>query len=711
MSALHERVFFSGPTPCLPETIAAPYGSGHDHLSDELSLCRLLFSRLPALRAMCDRTELLTTSRAEMTVRAQAEAQLQKTQLRMNTLRTAIAARIAATARNTLLPLPALAARFTLDEAAQDILKLLVAVELEPELLLAAGDGQPTGGPNFLVPQLLYELCAAPAGPPRSQWLAHLIGPQSLIEQRLVLRNDESTPLFPFGAAPLRLHPQVLAFILQRPGELDPVLASCATYSPAPDPTALSSGEQRLGLALADDAQGHCLWLIGPPRYGGRELARRLCGVRGRDILELDLGAFLDEPVTQRVRILRELSLVQRLLRAVLIVQCTSDLNEPHVRAAVLRCLRRQDTQAGGPVILLTEHASPEISSVLGAAVCHQLPAPQQESRAVAWRAASRGLNLPISDPQIRLISAQFPLGEREIGDVLKSVQRVCARNEIPSYEVLRHAATQRLRGRLGQYSSLVTTPFGWEDLILPPEELSRLEDLVNSQKHRDKVLTTWQMATKVPYGNGLAALLSGAPGTGKTMAASVIANTLGRELHRVDLSRVVDKYIGETEKRLGAIFDAASEAHAVLLFDEADGLFTRRTAVSSSNDRYANLETGFLLQRMEQHTGITILTTNRLKNIDEAFLRRLQFRIEFPFPDEEARAQIWQSCFTDKLPLADDIDCLYLGQKYELAGGHIKASVLRAAYHAAAAGQPLSLDMLCMAADAEYQNLGKLEV
>jgi SpoVK/Ycf46/Vps4 family AAA+-type ATPase len=191
-------------------------------------------------------------------------------------------------------------------------------------------------------------------------------------------------------------------------------------------------------------------------------------------------------------------------------------------------------------------------------------------------------------------------------------------------------------------------------------------------------------------------------------MAASIVAAELARDLYRVDLSRIVDKYIGETEKNLSRIFDAAADADAVLLFDEADSLFGKRTAVQSSNDRYANLETNFLLQRIEQHPGISILTTNHVQNIDEAFARRIPFRVEFPFPDPSARAEIWRRSFADGAPRGK-LDFGALGRAYELSGGNIKSAVLRAVFTAARAGSPVSHDQLVRAAKRELENMGRL--
>jgi SpoVK/Ycf46/Vps4 family AAA+-type ATPase len=308
---------------------------------------------------------------------------------------------------------------------------------------------------------------------------------------------------------------------------------------------------------------------------------------------------------------------------------------------------------------------------------------------------------------QIERLAGDFALGPGEIADIVSSAQRLSP--GAADYDGLRRACVARLQGRLGRLADLVVTHFRWDDLVLPDEEIDRLWEIVIYQQYRQQVFSGWNLVSKLPYGGGIAALFSGPPGTGKTMAASVIANALGRELHRVDLSRVVDKYIGETEKNLAGVFDAAAAAGAVLLFDEADALFAKRTTVSSSNDRYANLETNFLLQRIEAHAGITLLTTNNPRSIDEAFLRRIQFKVEFPFPDAAMRARLWTESLPAELPLAADVRPDALGADFELSGGHIRAAVLRAAYRAAALGQPVSQQLLADAALIELEGLGKL--
>jgi SpoVK/Ycf46/Vps4 family AAA+-type ATPase len=202
-------------------------------------------------------------------------------------------------------------------------------------------------------------------------------------------------------------------------------------------------------------------------------------------------------------------------------------------------------------------------------------------------------------------------------------------------------------------------------------------------------------------------ALLAGPSGTGKTMAAQVIAHELGLELFAIDLSGVVSKYIGETEKNLDAIFRAAEGTDAVLLFDEADALFGKRSEVRDSHDRYANLEVSYLLQRMEAHDGVAILATNLRQNLDEAFLRRLAFTIRFPFPEEEERRRIWSMVWPATVPLDADIDVILLASRYKFSGGNIRNVAVGAAFLAASAGRSVSMADVLAAVDREYEKLG----
>ena len=248
-----------------------------------------------------------------------------------------------------------------------------------------------------------------------------------------------------------------------------------------------------------------------------------------------------------------------------------------------------------------------------------------------------------------------------------------------------------------------------WDDLVLPPDQFEQLIELVARVRHRGHVLEAWGFGDKIGKGHGVAALLSGPPGTGKTMVAGLIAHELGLDLYQVDLSKVVSKYIGETEKQLAALFDAAESGQAIILFDEADALFAKRSAVKSSNDRYANLEVNFLLQRIEAFTGIALLTTNHETAIDEAFRRRLALHVRFPMPDEAQRAALWRAMIPAKAEVAPELEVDQLAREFVMSGGYIKNAVVRAAYLAADQGAPIEPAHLRRAARAEYEGIGKI--
>jgi SpoVK/Ycf46/Vps4 family AAA+-type ATPase len=226
---------------------------------------------------------------------------------------------------------------------------------------------------------------------------------------------------------------------------------------------------------------------------------------------------------------------------------------------------------------------------------------------------------------------------------------------------------------------------------------------------HAERVLGTWGFGRKLSLGRGVSVLFAGPSGTGKTMAAEVIAGDLGLDLYRIDLSTIVSKYIGETERNLERVFTAAESANVILFFDEADAVFGRRSEVRDSHDRYANLEVAYLLQRMEQYDGLAILATNLRENLDEAFVRRLEFVVTFPFPDEAHRRRLWEIHLPPDAPRADDLDLAHLAARFRLSGGNIKNVTLAAAFLAAAEDRPIGMAHLLRAVQREHQKLGRI--
>ena len=265
------------------------------------------------------------------------------------------------------------------------------------------------------------------------------------------------------------------------------------------------------------------------------------------------------------------------------------------------------------------------------------------------------------------------------------------------------------LDDRLAGLATRIKVTQSWEDLVLPDDQLSAIVELLARIRERRRVYEDWGFAAKLGRGLGITALFSGPPGTGKTMAAGLISSDLRCDLYQVDTSKITSKWIGETEKNLAALFDAAEACHAVLLFDEADALFGKRTDVKSSNDRVANQETNYLLQRLETYTGICILTTNHESGIDEAFRRRLSVHVRFPMPEAEERKHLWRALIPSSAPTAGTLRIDTLADTFVMSGGYIRNAVLRAAFLAADAGAAISADHLLRAARLEYEAMGKV--
>jgi hypothetical protein len=265
--------------------------------------------------------------------------------------------------------------------------------------------------------------------------------------------------------------------------------------------------------------------------------------------------------------------------------------------------------------------------------------------------------------------------------------------------------ARAQARRRLDDLAERVETRVGWDDLVLPPDRLAQLADIAVHVRRAHQVHGRWGWADRGGRGLGVTALFAGASGTGKTMAAEVLSNDLRLDLYRIDLSQVVSKYIGETEKNLRRIFEAAEQSGAVLLFDEADALFGKRSDVKDSHDRYANVEVSYLLQRMEAYRGLAILTTNLKSSLDPAFMRRLRFVVDFPFPDLGMRAEIWRRIFPPGTPVTGDPARM---ARLPVAGGTIRTIAVNAAFLAAEAGDPVGVGHLAAAARREYAKLDK---
>lgn len=351
------------------------------------------------------------------------------------------------------------------------------------------------------------------------------------------------------------------------------------------------------------------------------------------------------------------------------------------------------------------------------------VPAPSPERQAARWRYAleraaagvgavsGNGVGAVTGDVEAlaravaahRLDSGQL----RRAADVAVRTAALAGRPVRP--DDLRTAVRAQNGAGLDRLARRVEPTVGWDDLVLPPVTHRRLRELALRARHRDQVLGEWGMRPGGGRGRGVIALFAGESGTGKTMSAEVVAADLGMDLYVVDLSTVVDKYVGETEKNLERIFTEASAVNGVLLFDEADAIFGKRSEVKDAHDRHANIESAYLLQRMESFDGIAVLTTNLRANLDEAFTRRLDVVADFPVPDADQRLALWERCLGDRLPRSGDLDLRFCADRFEMAGGSIRACAVTAAYLAAEAQTPLSMRNLVTAIGQEYRKLGRL--
>jgi hypothetical protein len=328
---------------------------------------------------------------------------------------------------------------------------------------------------------------------------------------------------------------------------------------------------------------------------------------------------------------------------------------------------------------------------------------PDPAQRTQWWQQCLRRHELQLEEKTLSALVQRYRLTYSQIQDA--ATVAASAAKDLP--QTLFAAARAQSGHDLAALATKIEPRATWDDLVLPADETAQLHEICDRFNYRDKVLNEWGFAHKLSYGLGITALFSGGSGTGKTMAAEVIANALGLDLYRIDLAQVVSKYIGETEKNLDKVFTVAANANAILLFDEADALFGKRSEVKDSHDRYANLEISYLLQKMEQYEGIAILATNLSDNLDQAFTRRLAFSVHFPFPDEAARLQLWTRAWPQSVPIDRSVDRPLLARELKVTGGNIKNVALGAAFASPVAGVVM-IEHLCHAIKREYQKLGK---
>lgn len=339
-----------------------------------------------------------------------------------------------------------------------------------------------------------------------------------------------------------------------------------------------------------------------------------------------------------------------------------------------------------------------------------RVPASTPALRKLAWQKHAAYYDLPFDDALLTAIAGAYAFSEARIASV---VDAVAARRALSAEEhiepVLWDACRAAAEDQPIGVAKRVDTPYRLADLVAPERTTTLLHEVLGQMRYRPQVIDEWGFGAKYPGITNLCVLLHGPPGTGKTMASSIIANELSLPLYRVDLSTILSKYIGETEQNIEKLFVRAEALNVVLLFDEAEGLFSKRNESKDSHDRFANLQVGFLLQRIETYPGLVILSTNLLGNIDKAFLRRFRVMIEFPFPTSEDRLKLWKQIFPADVRLDPDVDLHVLADKAAVAGGHIRNSAISAAFLAAEDGTDIKMKHLVKAVKREYDKLGKL--
>jgi ATPase family protein associated with various cellular activities (AAA)/winged helix domain-containing protein len=430
-----------------------------------------------------------------------------------------------------------------------------------------------------------------------------------------------------------------------------------------------------------------------PLLVGGPDAPLLLASALGQPIVLVDVSDTVDDELMQEAALMAALSGAQ---------VCFDGLEslDPGERRRIQRTLAARQER----VLVTARDRDAAVALGDQTSLVVQAPMPSLAERRGAWSALA-------DVAEVEDVAGKFRLSIRQIADAAE-VARLAATArdaEGPVPADLDLGARQASSTRIGELATRLEPAFGWDDLVLPTRQREVLASISGYLRHRDLVLSEWGYDRAVARDQGLKVLFAGESGTGKTMAGQVIAGDLGLELFRIDLATIVSKYIGETEKNLDRIFEAADGSNAILFFDEADALFGKRSEVRDSHDRYANIEVAYLLQKMESYAGAVILATNFRQNMDEAFLRRLDFVIDFPFPEAEDRERIWRLLLPEAAPVADDVDVPFLATQFKLSGGGIRNASLAAAFLAADDGTSIEMRHLVRGVALEYGKLGRL--
>jgi len=639
-------------------------------------------------------------------------------------------ARRALVEANPSLPLARLKRAFALSEDEYLVVLLSVAGEFEPTLPRLFAYLQNHFERQYPTLALLAD-CLLPAG--SSANVRWILDPEGTLRSNALVRLDDKKPTVPVLHQAILSDPRIVRYVQGFPA-LDEKLATVATLSNKAradlDPILPRQDvEKWTGLMKLVEERRESPWDLpvlvfrGAPGVGKHHWSRAVAAALGLNHVRVELNALASEydnlewglRVALREARLQEALLCldgwERLTEARRVVMEEGGFNpaDPSRLLEASRVLARVTHGFPGTYALAIEDVDarpPEISHPIRDITLSMpdLPASiRLWTQCLPKRLRAPGLTSKRLAQNFRLTPGQA------IEAVAEAARELDGDGAVLGYDELSVAIKRQVRHRLGENASLIELEYRWEDLVIPEDVDLQLRELIGRWRQRITVFETWGLGRRFGTGQGLSVLFEGPPGTGKTMAASIVAGELDLDLYQIDLSKVVSRYVGETEKNLGRIFDEAERARAMLLFDEADSLFSSRTQVKSANDRYANLEVNYLLQRVEHFTGIAVLTTNFPTGIDEAFRRRIAMRVSFPKPEVPERTRLWASMLTNKNILADNIDPEDLAYEFELAGGHIKNAVLRAAFIAASRNCRIDQDLLRIASRIELKEQGLL--
>ncbi|MGB7439664.1 MAG: ATP-binding protein [Coleofasciculaceae cyanobacterium] len=536
-----------------------------------------------------------------------------------------------------------------------------------------------------------------------------------LIHHRLLHLSSAPTLL----SQHLTLDSQVVRFLLHQPGLDSRLTASCQLLEPTPFSHTLylkADVQTKLQTLVTEDWQQQPLLLYfqGTDSTGKRRIAETLAKTLAVSLLVADLAKIIGDKANFEEKlqlVFREAWFFNRLLYLdnfdILYIQ--------QHQIAYQSFLRELEKNQSITILAGVENWIP---TTIGANSVITVPftIPESNQRRVAWQTHLQAVQISIEDQELDILSDRFRLTPDQIADAVATACNTTRWQQISSiaqpqlsFINLCSAARAQSGHDLASLARKIEPKHTWNDIVLHQNQLTQLQDICKEAEYRDLVHQKWGFAEKLSLGKGLNVLFSGPPGTGKTMAAEVIAHQLQLDLYKIDLSQIVSKYIGETEKNLNRIFSAATNSNAILLFDEADALFGKRSEVQDARDRYANIEVGYLLQKMEEYEGIAILTTNLRSNMDAAFERRLRFIIEFSLPDAKNRQLIWQGIFPKNAPCSPNLDLEFLAKNFEITGANIRNIALTAAFLAADDGGVIEMVHLIRAIRREYQKMGQI--